>query len=278
MSWSRGSLRVVVVETSTVTRVVVLPVLVTFMVKVVGAVAPGAVTTVPDSLTSGTVTEVASTVLVPPWVPRTSTWSPAKMPLKDGELVPGWLRVVVVETSTVTRVVVLPVLVTFMVKVVGAVAPGAVTTVPDSLTSGTVTEVASTVLVPPWVPRTSTWSPAKMPLKDGELVPGSLRVVVVETSTVTRVVVLPVLVTFMVKVVGALAPGAVTTVPTMAVRPEREVRFTPAKRATPTRRSTPAVVARGRAGAGDRTAAERDSYGQACCQPHAEDRTGVSWH
>jgi hypothetical protein len=61
-----------------------------------------------------------------------------------------------------------------------------------------------------------------MPLKDGELVPGSLKVVVVEMSTVTRVVVLPVPATFMVKVVGAVAPGAVATVPTMAPRPWRE--------------------------------------------------------
>jgi hypothetical protein len=53
-----------------------------------------------------------------------------------------------------------------------------------------------------------------MPLKDGELVPGSLKVVVVEMSTVTRVVVLPVPATFIVKVVG--------TVPTMAPRPWRE--------------------------------------------------------
>jgi putative lipoic acid-binding regulatory protein len=156
-----GSFNVVVVKTSTVTRVV-LPVPATFMVKVVGAVAPGAVTTVPDSLTAGTVTEVAPTVLVPPWVPVTLTWSPAKMALKDGEPVPGSLKVVVVETSTVTKVEAVavstqfriqlpwsgvePVPATFMVKVVAAVAPGAVTTVPDSLTAGSVTEMAPSVL------------------------------------------------------------------------------------------------------------------------------------
>ncbi len=168
-------------------------------------------------------------MLVPPWVPKTCTWSPAKMVPKDGELVPGSFNVVVVETSTVTRVVVPPVPATSMVKVVGAVAPGAVTTLPDSLTEGSVSEVAPSVLVPPWVPVTLIWSPAKMVPKDGELVPGSLKAVVGETSTVTRVEAVavstqlpfqlpwlevePVPATFMVKVVGAVAPGAVTTVP-----------------------------------------------------------------
>ena len=108
---------------------------------------------------------------VPSWVPKTSTWSPAKMPLGDGELAPGSYKVVVAETFTVTRVVVLPVPATFMVKVVGAVPAGAVATVPDCLARGTVTEVAFTMLVPSWVPKTSTWSPAKMPLREGELAP-----------------------------------------------------------------------------------------------------------
>jgi hypothetical protein len=157
-----GSLKAVVVETSTVSRVVVPPVPATSIVKVVGAVAPGAVTTVPESLTEGSVSEVATSVLVPPWVPVTLTWSPAKMVPKDGELVPGSLKAVVVETSTVTRVEAVavstqlsfqlpwlevePVPATSIVKVVGAVAPGAVTTVPDCLTAGSVTEVAASVL------------------------------------------------------------------------------------------------------------------------------------
>jgi hypothetical protein len=109
---------------------------------------------------------------------------------RDGALVPGSSRVVEVETSTVTRVVAeLPGVVTFMVKVVGALDPGAVTTVPVSRARGRLTVVASTVAVPAWVPKTSTVSPARILDRDGELVPGWSRVVEVETSTVKTVVV-----------------------------------------------------------------------------------------
>jgi hypothetical protein len=75
-------------------------------VKVVGALDPGAVTTVPVSRARGRLTVVASTVAVPAWVPKTSTVSPARILDRDGELVPGWSRVVEVETSTVKTVVV----------------------------------------------------------------------------------------------------------------------------------------------------------------------------
>jgi hypothetical protein len=204
-------------------------VLVTFMVKLVGAVDPGAVATVPVSRARGSETLVAPTVAVPAWVPKTSTVSPTTILDKDGELVPGWSRVVEAETSTVTRVVAeLPGLVTLKVKVAGAVDPGAVTTVPVSLVRGSVTVVASTVSVPGSMPETFTVSPATMLDSDGELVPGWSSVVEVETSTVTRVVAeLPGLVTFMVKVVGAVDPGAVTTVPETGARPWRVCKVPP---------------------------------------------------
>jgi hypothetical protein len=214
-----GSLKVVVVETSTVTMVVVLPVPARLMVKVVVALVAGAVTTLPDCFSSGSLTEVAPTVLVPAWVPVTSTWSPAKMLARPEELKPGWARVVVVETSTVTRSGVPPDPATFMVKLVGALLAGKVTTVPDCLSSGSLTEVAPSVLVPAWVPVTLTWSPAKMLARAGELKPGWARAVVVEMSTVTRVVVPPVPATFIVKLVGALLAGAVTTVPATGLDP-----------------------------------------------------------
>jgi hypothetical protein len=102
-----------------------------------------------------------------------------------------------------------------------AVAVSAVVVVLSTVLAGTSrTDVALTILVPSWVPEISTWSPDTTALKDGELVPGSFMVAVVDTPTVTRVVVeLPGLVTSIVKVVGSVVPGAVTTVPSRAPRP-----------------------------------------------------------
>ena len=88
---------------------------------------------------------------------------------------------------------------TFMVKVVGALLAGAVTTVPDCLIRepdrGGVQSVCTAL---------GARDAHLVAGRDGQgrrAKPGSLKVVVVGTSTVTSVVVLPVLATFMVKVV-----------------------------------------------------------------------------